>query len=345
MARLRHILRADQFDRFFLDRMEALTNRIRMVRKSTKGAIWLKSLFPDRAGMLYFKQASTRTRVSFQRALQMLGVDIIKILDATTSSEIKGESDWDSIRTQSSYVDVIVMRVNDKGFAARMAEHLDGTPRPVPVINGGSGPDEHPTQALLDDYTLRRSFKEYGGIDGMTIALVGDLKRGRTVRSLAQLMQHYKDVKLLLVSPPEFAMETDIIEFLEDKAIAYQITDEFDLAVEEADAVYLTRIQKEHDAGGESGGVDVSRFCFTERHLKILKPQGIVMHPLPRVEELDYRCDADPRVKIWRQERNGMFVRTALLYRIMSEQKLEKKWKGELPKHMQDPLWVLPEME
>ncbi|MBU0540059.1 aspartate carbamoyltransferase [Patescibacteria group bacterium] len=339
--RFRHILRADQFDRHTLDRLYALTNRIRKKRGTRDGALWLRAQFPHRRAILYFLQSSSRTWGSFVAAAQNLGMDTLDIRDPRVSSEVKGEASLDSIRTFSSYADVIIMRVNDKGLAAKAAEHMDSAGRPIPIINGGSGPDEHPTQACLDDYTLRRSFKERGGIDGKTIALVGDLKRGRTVRSLARFMQHYTGVKLLLVSPPPFAMEKDVLDFLQEHEIRYAVTDNFDQAVAEADAVYMTRIQDEHDTRGESAGVDFSKFCFTERHLKILKPHSIVMHPLPRREELSVSCDKDPRVMIWRQERNGMHVRTALLLRVLREQEMEKRWGGPLPKHIQDQLWLL----
>lgn len=339
--RFRHILRADQFNRNTLDRLYALTNRIRKMRGTREGALWLRAQFPHRRAMLYFLQASSRTWSSFIAAAQNLGMDTLDIRDSRVSSEDKGESPLDSIRTFSSYADVIIMRVNDKGLAAKAAEHMDSTGRPIPIINGGSGPDEHPTQACLDDYTLRRSFEARGGVDGKTIALVGDLKRGRTVRSLARLMQHYVGVKLLLVSPPQFAMEQDILQFLQERAIEHVVTGDFDQAVAEADAVYMTRIQDEHDKDGESSRVDITRFCFTERHLKILKPRSIVMHPLPRREELNPICDKDPRIMIWRQERNGMHVRTALLLRILREQEMEKQWGGQLPEHIQDQLWLL----
>jgi len=229
----------------------------------------------------------------------------------------------DSIRTFASYVDVIIMRSPVQGLAVEAAEHLDKTPRPVPIINAGSGKDEHPTQALLDIYTLQESLREIGGIDGKTIVMVGDLKRGRTVRSLSRLMKNYKNMRLIYVSPEQFKVEQDILDELIEHKIPYLETDDLDQAVSEADAVYMTRIQDEHDQSqNESAKVDIGQFCFTERHLEILRPRGVVMHPLPRRNELDYKCDQDPRVKIWRQERNGMWVRTALLHHVLQEDKV-----------------------
>lgn len=312
-----HVLKTQQFNRELLDGLCALTTRIREVHKTKNGARSLRRLFDDKEAILYFTQPSTRTFISFAKACRKLGIGVDEIRDPNTSSEVKGETALDSIRTFASYADVIIMRSPHSGLAEQAAAHLDQTPRPVPIINAGSGKDQHPTQALLDIYTLERSFKKTGGIDGKTLTLVGDLKRGRTVRSLAYLMRHYQGIRLILVSPPEFRMEQDILDFLRRHRIPFEETEDFDQAIAEADAVYLTRIQDEHDQEGESAKVDISRFCFKERHLKILKPQAIVMHPLPRREELDPACDRDPRVMIWRQERNGMWMRTALLYTIL----------------------------
>ena len=381
---MRHILTADQITREMLDRMHGLTNAMRKRRQSKDGALWLKQRFPHRRAMVYFPQKSSRTKQSFISACQDLGMDLLVLDDPNTSSEGKGESKLDSIRTFSSFADLIIMRTKIPGLATAFAEHLDTTPRPRPVINGGTGADQHPTQAMLDDYTLRRSLKEYGGIDGKTIVLVGDLKRGRTVRSLAPLMRFYKDVKLILVSPPEFAMEQDVLDILDEHGVEYQITDDFDWAVSQADAVYLTRVQDEHDdqpltgvqltidgktyvcdtlemlkddravltfkqmdipskelAPHESVGESVPGFNFGLRHLDILGPRSIVMHPLPRRGELDPACDFDPRIKIWRAVRNGMHCRTALIYRIMREQELEKGYGGPIPRSMQDSCWLL----
>ena len=150
-----------------------------------------------------FVGVETRTFLSFQSACHILGVQPSEIRDSSTSSERKGESVEDSLRTFSSYVDLIIMRSPRVGLAERMAAVLDQSPRPVPVINAGSGPDEHPTQALLDVYTLQRSFRSASGIDGKTVCMVGDLKRGRTVRSLARLLTRYRDVRLLFASPED----------------------------------------------------------------------------------------------------------------------------------------------
>lgn len=315
-ARPMHILSSEQFDRPFLDYMCVLTDTIRRFDKSKEGLLYLKGLLAHKRSMLYFTQPSTRTFLSFQSACQILGMSPSEIRDSSTSSERKGESIEDSLRTFSSYVDMIVMRTPVAGLCDRIAALLDETDRPVPIINAGSGPDEHPTQALLDIYTLNRSFVREGGIDGKTITMVGDLKRGRTIRSLSALLGNYKDVRIIFVSPPEFRIGDDLRRKLLQKGINFQETDQMLDALRTTDAVYMTRVQDEYDLAGESKKVDSSRFHLKYEHLKLMKTSSVIMHPLPRRDELDVAIDSDPRAKYWRQERNGMWVRVALLTKI-----------------------------
>ena len=276
--------------------------------------MYLQSLLPHKRAMLYFTQPSTRTFLSFQSACHILGMKNSEIRDAATSSEMKGESIEDSLRTFSSYVDIIVMRSPVRGLCDRIAALLDSSDRPVPIINAGSGPDEHPTQALLDIYTLERSFKDLGGIEGKTICMVGDLKRGRTVRSLSKLLALYPRAKIIFASPTAFKIEDDLRAFLRSSRMEFLETTDFEMAVATCDAIYMTRIQDEYDANqGDSSKVDHSSFCLQAAHLKSMKKTAVVMHPLPRRLELDPAIDADPRAKYWRQERNGMWTRVALM--------------------------------
>ncbi|MET0014177.1 MAG: aspartate carbamoyltransferase [Sedimenticola sp.] len=314
--RPRHILRSDQFDREFLDYLYSLVNLIRRYDKSKEGLLYLKSLLPHIRCMLYFTQPSTRTFMSFHSACNILGVQTSEIRDSSTSSEKKGESIEDSLRTFSSYVDLIVMRSPEAGLCERIAAFLDATPRPVPIINAGSGPDEHPTQALLDIYTLRRSFKG-NQIDGKKICMVGDLKRGRTVRSLSRLLANYEDVTITFASPEEFRIEQDLRDCLNNRGVPYVETTDFEGAIREADAIYMTRIQDEWDEQHESDAVDHSNFCLHYDHLDVIKDDCVIMHPLPRRDEIDPQIDSDPRAKYWRQERNGMWVRVALIAILM----------------------------
>lgn len=315
--RPRHILSAAQFDRPFLDRMYHLTNTIRRFDKSKEGLNYLQSLLSHRRGMLYFTQPSTRTFLSFQSACNILGIKNSEIRDTSTSSERKGESIEDSLRTFSSYVDIIIMRSPVRGLCDRIAAMLDATDRPVPIINAGSGPDEHPTQALLDIYTLERSFKDIGGIEGKTICMVGDLKRGRTVRSLSRLLTLYPKAKITFASPEAFKIEDDLRQMLKRKSVEFVETTAFKDAIAAADAIYMTRIQDEYDVSGESKAVDYSEFCLKASHLNSLKPHCVIMHPLPRRNELDAAIDNDVRAKYWRQERNGMWTRVALITTLL----------------------------
>ena len=163
-----HTLFAQQFDRTTLERLCALANRIRFINKSKEGALYLKNVLAHKRAMLYFSQPSSRTFLSHLAACQILGITTGSVRDAATSSEFKGESHEDSIRTFSSYFDMIIMRSPERGLAEKMAWELSNSERPVPILNAGSGKDQHPTQALLDIYTLVRSFENKGGLDGHT---------------------------------------------------------------------------------------------------------------------------------------------------------------------------------
>ncbi len=307
---------AQQFDRASLSHIFSVADTLRTITKNKEGMDFAGSLLSHKRAMLYFVQPSTRTFLSFLNACHILGIKTGEIRDTSTSSELKGETPEDTVRTFSSYVDMIIMRHPTPNFVEKTAWLMNRTNRPVPVINGGSGKDQHPTQALLDVYTLHKSFS--GEIDNKTIAMVGDLKRGRTVRSLSYLMKNYKNIKLIFISPKEFAMEKDILDFLKKHNIPFYETDNFREGIAQADAVYMTRIQDEHDKNKESAGVDISSFEFKTEHLNIIKKNAVIMHPLPRRSEIDPLVDEDPRAVYWRQERNGMWARAALISHIFS---------------------------
>ncbi len=317
-----HTLFAQQFDRALLERLCALANRIRFINKSKEGALYLKSVLAHKRAMLYFSQPSSRTFLSHLAACQLLGITTGSVRDAATSSEFKGESKEDSIRTFSSYFDMIIMRSPEQGLAEKMAWELSNSDRPIPILNAGSGKDQHPTQALLDIYTLVRSFEEKGGVDGRTVVFCGDLKRGRTVRSLSYLLTNFENMKQIFVAPKELQVPDDVIEILKQKGVKYEIGDDLKAAVKVADAVYMTRIQDEWDqAKGESAKIDTSRFKFGAEELKLLKKDGAIMHPLPRRDEIATVCDHDPRAMYWRQMRNGMWIRAALIASVFGFEK------------------------
>ena len=317
-----HALIAQQFDRSFLEDIGALATKIRRVAKTKGGMNFLQQLLSQKRALLYFAQPSTRTFLSFYSACQILGLQAAEVRDTTTSSELKGESPEDTVRTFSSYTDVIIMRYPQRGFAERIAWLLSNTDRPVPVINAGSGKDQHPTQALLDIYTLQRSFETTGGIDGKTIAFVGDLARGRTVRSLAWLLTKYDVAKMTFVAPPELQIQEDLRVALEKANVTFELTDRLDGVLSEVDAVYMTRIQDEWDTHEESKALQWKPYSLTASDLVQLKPEAVILHPLPRRDEISTEVDADPRAVYWRQVRNGMWIRTAL-FLIIFERVLE----------------------
>ena len=311
-----HVLIAQQFDRPMLEQICSLATKIRKIGKTKGGLLFLSSLLTDKRAMLYFAQPSTRTFLSFYSACHIVGVHPAEVRDTSTSSEIKGESPEDSVRTFSSYFDMIIMRHPVGGFAERIAWVLSNSERPIPVINAGSGKDQHPTQALLDIYTLDRSFEKNGGIDGKKIAFVGDLARGRTVRSLSNLLRFYSDVKQYFVAPKSLQIGEDILGMLDEAGCDYEVSHDFESVIPEVDAIYMTRIQDEWDTADESRSIDTERYHFTAEHLNILKPEAVIMHPLPRRKEIDVAVDADPRAVYWRQVRNGMWIRAALMLSI-----------------------------
>ncbi len=309
-----HTLFAQQFDRNLLVRLAALANRIRFMAKSKEGALYLKSLLPHKRAMLYFSQPSSRTFLSHLSACQILGLTTGSVRDAATSSEFKGESREDSIRTFSSYFDLIIMRTPEKGLAEHMAWELSNSSRPIPIINAGSGKDQHPTQALLDIYTLLRSFEAKGGLQNRTVTFCGDLLRGRTVRSLSYLLTNFENIRQVFVAPPQLQVPEDVLAILKEKGVSFAVSDNLREAISLSDAVYMTRIQDEWDLSkGESAKIDTSRFKFGAEELKLLPKDGIIMHPLPRRDEIATCCDHDPRAMYWRQMRNGMWVRAALI--------------------------------
>ena len=309
-----HTLYAQQFDGALLGRLALLANEIRAIGKTRVGTEFLRSQVSHKRAMLYFTQPSSRTFLSFKSACQILGVPTGEVRDTSISSEFKGESRDDSVRTFSSYFDMIIMRTPEKGLAEKSAWVLSHSERPIPIINAGSGPDQHPTQALLDIYTLLRSFEKQGGLRNRTVVFCGDLLRGRTVRSLSYLLTNYPGIRMIFVAPDELQILPDVLEMLKRKNIEFSCSNDLRAVLPEADAVYMTRIQDEWDKSkGESAKIDTSRFKFGAEELALLSPRAIIMHPLPRRDEISTVVDNDPRAMYWRQMRNGMWIRTALI--------------------------------
>lgn len=309
-----HTLFAQQFDRANLDRLCKLATEIRTIAKSRSGMLFLQSLLSHKRAMLYFTQPSSRTFLSFISACQILGLHTGEVRDTSTSSEFKGESQEDSIRTFSSYFDLIVMRTQEKGLAEHMAWTLSNSERPVPIVNAGSGKDQHPTQALLDIYTLNRSFKRRGGLRNRAVMFVGDLARGRTVRSLSSLLLNYENIEQIFVAPDGLQIGQDVIDNLAARGARWTVSSNMREHLPAVDAIYMTRIQDEWDSKqGESACIDTSAFKIGAEEMRLCKPDAILMHPLPRRDEIATEVDRDPRAMYWRQMRNGMWMRAALI--------------------------------
>lgn len=325
----RAVLYARQFRRADLDRYALLADAARALHRRPDGAARMTELLRHRMTLNFFVQPSSRTFMSFNSAEAMLGLNRMSVRDPAISSISKGESLVDSIRTFISYVDLIVMRHADDlaaptafwtaSRAHRRITLPSGEHVPVPIVSGGSGTREHPTQALLDVYTLQRSLRDVGGLDGKTLMLVGDLARGRTTRSLAFLMPEYRDVTLILASPDRYRMGDDVLAFLDQHGVRWRTVDSLDAGLDDADAVYMTRIQDEYDRDRSGGHVAAEdRFRFTRAHLDRMRPHAALLHPLPKRDEIEPAVDDvnDRRVAYWRQERNGMWIRVALLARL-----------------------------
>lgn len=269
-------------------------------------------LLNDKSICLLFYEPSTRTRLSFDQAGQVLGARVVTTENAKEfSSAIKGESLKDTIRVANALrFDVIVLRSNYEGGAKDAAE-VSG----VPVINAGDGPGQHPTQALLDIYTIKQHFDK---IDGLRVALAGDLLNGRTTRSLAYLLGKFNDIKIDLVAPASFQMRPDILDYFDRHYIGYRKCFDLKEVAGEVDVVYLTRLQTERmqlDQPVDGNGVRIN-----EDIMSMLSPSSIIMHPLPRSDafgELPERFDTDSRVVIFKQVENGLYTRMAILKMIM----------------------------
>ena len=351
--RVRHVISSAQFSVDFLESLATTADQIRMLAKSREGHDFLIKLLRHKRAMLYFTQPSTRTFLSFTAACQILGITCNEVRNPSTSSEAKGETRFDSIRMFSSYFDVIIMR----SVIARLAEccaylmndlSTSGN-RSVPIINAGAGADEHPTQALLDIYTLQRTFQfsdptgrtsrledirrddRYAGLTpglaNKVYGFCGDIGRGRTVRSLAEVLSLYKNVTMVFVAPENdtLTLRADLRDRLISRGVRVcEIQSLNDLVdgkpfIESVDALYMTRIQKEHNDDDDTESfsrIDFSHFCLTQELVQRMRPYAPILHPFPRDQhhgEIPPEIDNDSRAMYFRQARNGMWSRAALL--------------------------------
>jgi aspartate carbamoyltransferase catalytic subunit len=303
--RLKHVVESQQFSRELLD--EIMTRASEMEREPHRASGRLQG----RVMAALFYEPSTRTRLSFEAAMLRLGGRAMGTDNAREfSSAAKGETLEDTIRIVNGYADVIVLRHDEEGAARRAA-----SVSVVPVINAGDGRGQHPTQALLDIYTIRA---ELGRVDGVEIAMVGDLANGRTVRSLTYLLSKYRDVRIWFVAPPQVAMRQDIKDHLDEHHVEWAETEDLESVLGKVDVVYQTRIQKERFADPADYQAVRGVYRITAATMARLGPQAIVMHPLPRVDEIAPEVDEDPRAAYFRQARNGLYIRMALLDMVLS---------------------------
>ncbi len=301
MSLLQHVLEVRQFDRPWLDMFFQHTDRMHEIAASGGS----RRLAGRIMATLFF-EPSTRTRLSFESAMTRLGGSVLSAEDAgATSSVTKGETIEDMARIVEAYADLLVIRHPESGAVARAARVVD-----VPVINAGDGPHEHPTQALLDLYTIHR---ELGSIDGLRIALVGDLKYGRAVRSLALLLTQARDTELIFVSPTTTRMGDDVTAELCRVGVRYSEESDLRRVLPEVDVVYQTRVQRERFPSDGDYHAARGHYVIDVAAMSLLAPHGILLHPLPRVDEIAPEVDDDPRAAHFRQAKNGVYVRMALL--------------------------------
>lgn len=256
-----------------------------------------------------FMEPSTRTRLSFESAMNRLGGSVISVSDPKTSSATKGESLSDTIRTVANYGDVIVIRHPMEGSARLAAEFSS-----IPVISGGSGAEEHPTQALLDLYTLKKELKD---IDNKRIAIVGDLKYGRTVHSLAYSLSKHKNVKIDFVSPPSLRLREEIKSDLKEAGTEFYEVENLKEVIPRVDAIYMTRIQKERFPEESEYAKVKDAYVLNKRLMEQAKGPIPILHPLPRVNEISYDLDNTVHAVFFKQTFNGVIVRMALLNLIL----------------------------
>lgn len=315
---MRHIVEAGQFNtqkiREVFDEADAMRakfeSEIPAHNRENRRNLALRHLGMNVINQFY--EASTRTRMSFGTAARALGASVEHTEAAKLfSSSVKGETLSDTIKTVSQYADIVVLRHKDDDSSIVAAEASDSLPNGAHIINAGSGKNEHPTQALLDLYTIRA---EHDRLDNLDIIIGGDLKHGRTARSLAQLVSLYNDNRITFISTDELQMEDDILDVLRARGIEYTMTDDLHATLPSADVIYWTRLQEERL---ENKALR-SHFTIGDAELEMMQPNAIIMHPLPRNHEIAASVDTDPRAKYWDQVRYGKYIRMALIDKLLS---------------------------
>ena len=327
-----HLLSVAQFDRSSLEDLFQVADLMQPIARRQKVSRVLEGAV---LGSLFF-EASTRTRVSFGAAFCRLGGSVCDTTGFTFSSMAKGESIYDTSRVMSGYVDALVVRHPEQGSVAEFARATH-----IPVINAGDGPGEHPSQAILDLYTLQREFSRLGKlIDGTHVAMVGDLKYGRTVHSLFRLLALYRGLKFTLVAPPSLEMPSHLIDLVARNGHVVEVTPSLENGLRGADVVYATRIQTERLAGETVEGYTPEFQIRKALVDAVCKPDTVLMHPLPRdgrpgANDLSTDLNHDPRLAIFRQTDNGIPVRMALFAVLLGVE-------NQVARSMRDAGWRAP---
>ena len=307
MSRLFHVVEAQQFDTELLSDIFAVAQEMEQVVQH-----YGSNILSRRVMATLFYEPSTRTRLSFESAMTRLGGGVLTTENAREfSSAAKGETIEDTIRVIAGYADVVVMRHYESGASKRAAAVSS-----VPIINAGDGAGQHPTQALLDMYTIQR---EIGRLDDVSIAMVGDLANGRTVRSLCYLLTKFKNPKIYFIAPGLVRMKDDIKEYLQRYEVDFEEQEDLHAVASKVDVIYQTRIQKER-FGDRIADYEQARgkYIINRSVMDCMQEHAVVLHPLPRVDEIDPEVDADPRAAYFRQAHNGLYVRMALLRMLLA---------------------------
>lgn len=308
--RFKHIISVKQFlDTNILDKIFQLADEMEKNDKANK----LQDSLKGKILATVFYEPSTRTRFSFESAMHKLGGDVITTESASHFSSVtKGETLQDTIKVISGYVDAIVLRHYEEG-SAKIASGISS----VPIINAGDGIGEHPTQALLDLYTIQ---KEFGKIDNLKIALIGDLLYGRTIHSLIYLLALYRGVKVYLISPTQLKLPEKDKDYLTQKEIEFEELTNLNEVLDKIDVLYITRIQKERFKSKQEYEQAKDAYIIDKKIVNQLKENTIIMHPLPRVNEISPEVDNDKRAVYFRQAQNGLYIRMALLRLIFNSE-------------------------
>ncbi|MCU7553338.1 aspartate carbamoyltransferase [Alteromonas sp. ASW11-19] len=325
-----HILSVNQFDRDAIEKVFSVAHSMEPYARREKRTTVLNGAI---LGNLFF-EPSTRTRVSFGTAFNLLGGEVRETTGMDNSALAKGESLFDTARVLSGYSDIIAMRHPAAGSVSEFAEGSR-----VPVINGGDGANEHPTQALLDLFTIKRELNYHGaGIDGLHIAMIGDLRYGRTVHSLSRLLCLFKNIRFTLISPAELAMPQPIVDAIKDAGHQLTITDQLEGNMD-ADICYQTRIQEERFPSQEEANRYRGKFRLNQAiYTRHFQSKTVIMHPLPRdsrmeANELDIDLNVNPNLAIFRQTDNGVLVRMALFALTLGVEDLVSKYERDVVWH------------